>query len=325
MLNKEIIISRLALIKYLYRTGIEQSKQAEPISAFSILTLHDGVEMFLKLLAEHQNIKSDNFNFLQYWESIPELTLKESMRSFNARRVNIKHKGLLPSKSDIEISRVSVTEFFEQNTFPRFGVEFKDVSLFSLVQYENVRQHLEEAQKSLDEGRMEDCAKTIAIAFEELILSYENSKSAYFRDSPFAFGEDFTFLDSSFMGIEKDSAIKFEEKLGNFVDKVITSLKGIQKAVRIMSFGIDYKKFVKFKLLTPAVEKIHERYHISTSGRHKLTKENCQYSIDFVLDCSLKFQDFDFDIKEVLNDSPTFEDIMSPSIKSALTELSAHN
>ena len=54
MLNREIIIKRLALIKHLYRIGAEQSRQLETIASFSILSLHDSIEMFLKLLAEHK-------------------------------------------------------------------------------------------------------------------------------------------------------------------------------------------------------------------------------------------------------------------------------
>jgi len=133
MLNREIIIKRLALIKHLYKIGTEQSMQFETIASFSILSLHDSIEMFLKLLAEHKNIKSESFNFLDYWTSIPTLTLKESMRNLNARRVNIKHTGLLPSKADIEISRVNTTDFFEQNTIIHFGIDWKDISLLTLI------------------------------------------------------------------------------------------------------------------------------------------------------------------------------------------------
>ena len=35
-------------------------------------------------------------------------------------------------------------------------------------------------------------------------------------------------------------------------------------------------------------------------GQKKWTKENCQYCIDFVLDSSLKLQEFDFDINELI-------------------------
>lgn len=304
MLNRDIIIKRLALIKYLYKIGIEQSKQSETIASFSILSLHDSIEMYLKLLAEHLNVKSDGFSFLDYWTHIPSLTLKESMRNLNSRRVNIKHKGLLPSKADIEISRVNSTDFFDQNTLTQFGVNFNEISLFSLIQYDNVRKKLEKAQKALDENKIESCIEIVAIAFDELISTYEKSKSSYYGNSPFYFGKDLTFLSSFSIGIGRDYDDKVGRKLAEFVDKVKDSLEEIQKAVKIMSFGIDYKRFVKFKFLTPIITRtIGGRPVAEIWGDKKWTKENCQYCIDFVLDSSLKLQEFDFDINELIDNS----------------------
>lgn len=300
MLNNEIIIKRLALIKHLYKIGLEQSRQFETIASFSILTLHDSIEMYLKLLSEHRNIKSDNFSFLDYWTHIPTLTLKESMRNLNARRVNIKHKGLLPSKSDIEISRVNATDFFEQNTISEFGIEFKDISLLTLIQYDNVRFHLEKAQKALDENVFDDCIEFSAIAFNELLYSYEDSKIGNYSDSPFFFGKDLTFNSSFHMGIGRDWDEREGRKMAEFIDKVKDSLDSMQKAVKIISFGIDYKKFVKFKLLTPIVTRMMNGEHFAEVWeKKKWTKENCQYCVDFVLDSSLKLQEFDFDINEL--------------------------
>lgn len=300
MLNIEIINKRLALIKHLYKIGLEQSRQFETIASFSILSFHDSIEMYLKLLCEHKNIKSDKFNFLDYWTRIPTLTLRESMRNLNARRVNIKHKGLLPSKSDIEISRVNATDFFEQNTLTEFGIEFKDISLLTLIQYDNVRLHLEKAQKALDESIFDNCIEFSAIAFNELLYSYEDNKVGNYNDSPFFFGKDLTFHSSFFMGIGRDYNDQQGRKMAEFVDKVKDSLDSMQKAVKIISFGIDYKKFVKFKLLTPVVTRMMSGEHFAEVwGTKKWTKENCQYCVDFVLDSSLKLQEFDFDINEL--------------------------
>jgi hypothetical protein len=162
MLNNEMLIKRLALIKHLYSIGLEQSRQVETIASFSILSFQDSIEMFLKLIAEHKNIKSEKFNFLDYWVHIPELTLLESMRSLNARRVNIKHKGLLPSKSDIEISRVNTTDFFDQNVIIQCGIDFKDISLLTLISYDKVRIFLEDAQKCLNDRKHEFCIEKAA-------------------------------------------------------------------------------------------------------------------------------------------------------------------
>ena len=68
-----------------------------------------------------------------------------------------------------------------------------------------------------------------------------------------------------------------------------------------MSFGIDYKKYVKFKLLTPVVLKTAAGNQVThTMGKKKWNKENCQYCIDFVLESALKLQEFDFDISELI-------------------------
>lgn len=307
MLNKEILIKRLSLIKYLYQIGIEQTRQSETIAAFSILSLHDSIEMFLKLLSEHLKMNSDKYSFIDYWNNIPTLTLKESMRNLNARRVNIKHKGLLPSKADIEISRVNATDFFEQNTITQFGIEFKDISLFSLIQYKNVREHLETSQKALDENKMEDSIENSAIAFDELIYSYENNKSGYYNNSPFYFGRDLRFLSSFHLGIGRGVRDSEGKKMADFIDRVKESLEEIQNAIKILSFGIDYKKFAKFKLLTPIVTRTMNGEHFAEVwDKKKWTKENCQYCIDFVFECSIKLQEFDFDLYELIEkDEPT--------------------
>lgn len=305
MLNKEIIIKRLSLIKYLYQIGIEQSRQSETIASFSILSFHDSIEMFLKLLAEHKNVRSDKLNFLDYWTKVPSLTLKESMRNLNSRRVNIKHKGLLPSKSDIEISRVNATDFFEQNTLPQFGIDFKEISLLDLIQYDEVKMNLEIATESLENNDIEKCIEHSALAFDDLIHNYEKSKESYFGNSPFYFGKDLTFLSSFHIGIGNEFKGRTGRKLNDFIDRVKESLEGIQSAVKILSFGIDYKKFSKFKLLTPNVIRfIGGNRKAEIYGEKKWSKENCQFCIDFVIESSLKLQEFDFDINEIMDNTP---------------------
>ena len=93
MLDKEIVIRRLAVIKYLYNIGIQQSMQVETTAGFSILSFHDCAEMFLLLIAENKGIKTKDLSFMEYWDKCPELTLKESMNALKERRISIKHKG----------------------------------------------------------------------------------------------------------------------------------------------------------------------------------------------------------------------------------------
>ncbi|MES2485129.1 MAG: hypothetical protein V4581_04170 [Bacteroidota bacterium] len=296
MINQDLIIKRLALIKQLYQIGVEHTYQSETIAAFSILSFQDSIEMFLKLLAEEKNVASDKLNFMSYWTEFPFLTLKESMKNLNMRRVNLKHKGLLPSKSDIEISKINTIDFFEQNTFNCFGIEFKDVSILSLIVNQQVKTLLEEAQLAMEDNKIDECIEKTALAFDVLLLSYEKNKEGHYRYSPFFFGKDMSFNSAFFMGIT-------DRKMSDFIDNVKDSLENMQKAMKIMSFGIDYKRYIKFKFLTPVISRtMGGDYVAQIMGKRKWNKSNCQYCIDFVLDSCLKLQEFDFDVNELLED-----------------------
>lgn len=302
MLNREIIIKRLALIKYLYRQGIEQSKQFETLAAFSILSFHDSVEMFLKLAAEHLDI-SDKYHFMEYWNHIPNLTLKESMKNLNLRRVSIKHKGILPSKSDIEVSRVNTTDFFEQNTIKQFGIEFSEISLLNLITFKKVKSHLVKAESALEKNDIKTCSEETAIAFSELLNDYEKSKSSYFS-SPFYSG--YLRAVKSFysdLRVSSDKLTNDDRKLATFVDNVGKSIEEITSAIKIISYGIDYKRYMKFDLLTPSFIRSWDGHYFFKEfewEERKLTKENGQYCIDFVVESTLTMQEFNFDINEVL-------------------------
>ncbi|MCW3076124.1 MAG: hypothetical protein JWO32_733 [Bacteroidetes bacterium] len=105
-----------------------------------------------------------------------------------------------------------------------------------------------------------------------------------------------TFLSSFSLGISRDSDDGLS-KLRDFVDTVKDSIDALQKAVKITSFGIDYKEYVKFKILTPVIHRfIGGNKNAQIMGDKKWTSENCQFCIDFVIDSALKLQQFDFAI-----------------------------
>ena len=295
MISRELIIKRLSLIKYLYRIGVEQSYQVEAIASFAVLSFHDSIEMFLKLLAEHRNIKSDKFDFMTYWTEFPDLTLKESMRNLNERRKNIKHKGILLSKSDIEVCRVNTADFFEQNTVACFDIDFKDISLFSLIERKSVRDELTNAQQALNAGKYSDAIEKSAVSFAHLIYLYERNSSISSWDSPFSIGEKMN-------GFAWSHYTRIDDKLDDFIEKAAKSIEALQYVVKIVGFGIDYKRYAKFKTLTPIVTRMMNGSYVAELWREKQwTRENCQYCIDFVLDSCLKLQELDFDIRKIEN------------------------
>jgi hypothetical protein len=231
-----------------------------------------------------------------------QLTQKESMKRLNSARVEFKHNGTLPSKLAIEGFRVNATTFFEENTLPIFGIELSSVSLLDLVQYDKVRTSLKQSEEVLNQNKIEDALDKTAMAFQQLIFDYEKSKKDKFGDSPFFFGQDLTFQDSFYIDfLQLAAGDDFKQQMVDFVDKVKQSIESIQQAIKILSLGIEYRRYTRFKLLTPAVH-----YYGAGSecqirrfrDEKSLRKEDAQFCIDFVLESALKLQEFDYSLEE---------------------------
>lgn len=290
---------RLALIRYVYTVGASQSVQPEPLSAICILTFHDAAELFLQLASEHLNAGAKQPNFMDYWDLLDPkvnggLTQKESMRRLNKARVAFKHHGTLPSKLDIESFRATAMNFFLDNTPAIFGVEFNSISLLDLIACDNAKKALNEAQQHRENGLFEDALDRIAIAFEHLVDDYESRKRSRYGQSPFFFGQDMSFETSFFMGVEMGS------KFSQFIDKVNESITAMQSAIKMLSLGLDYRRYVRFNLLTPHLTCVCSgEFRVSRPQRAKSPGDDeVQYCYDFVIESALQLQEFDFTVQD---------------------------
>lgn len=302
---------RLAFIRFLFNHAVGQSKKSEPLSSASLLTFHDAIELFFGLSCEHLEVTGsrEKTYFNEYWDLIAgglngtRLTQEASIKRLNKARVALKHQGTLPSKLDVEAFRVNATNFFEENTPIVFGIQLYDVSLIELVQYEKARDYLKEAERVLKENEREDALDNVACAFEQLIRDYESTKIGEFGRSPFFFGRDMTFLSSFFLGFHRPMAGSGFDRdgMGEFVDKVKESLLSLQGAVKILSLGIDYRRYIKFKLLTPYVSfDEHGEWAINREMRGSKgipTEEDVQFCIDFVIESAISLQELDFTLE----------------------------
>lgn len=305
-------VKRLSFIKYLYQIGINQSKNSEHIAGAALLTFHDSAELFLKLSSEELNIGKSGLHFMEYWELISnelsgdkELTQKESMRRLNKARVALKHHGTQPSKIDLEAFRATITNFFQENCTLIFGIDFPSISMIDFIEPESARVKLKEAENFKSNEQIDEALDQIIIAFNVMLKDYENRKRGKFSKSPFFFGKDLNFYNSFFMGLNDDRG---NNKMAEFVDRVKESIESMQEAIKILALGIDYKKFSKFKLLTPHIEEtMNGEYIISRNSyvpREKSSKKEVQFCIDFVVEAALQLQEFDYDVEENINSAP---------------------
>lgn len=294
-------IKRLGFIKYLYNNGIKQSNMPAPMSSASILTFHDVIEQFLilsyEILGGSENTK--NFAFMNYWDKIRdlpdgvEISLKGSVKRLKDARVNLKHNGHLINEIDIESHRVTTKNFFEENTPLVFGLEFSEISLIDLVNCDEAKDNMKNAQTNLEEGNLEKSLDSVAMAFFQLIDDYEKRKKDRFGRSPFFFGESMKLISgNSLLGRER----AFRD-LSKFIDKTKNSIESMRDAMKILSLGIDYRKYTKFRLLTPEIfESFDGPQTRRIQSDFNFKEEDVQFCIDFVIESAIILQEFDFNI-----------------------------
>lgn len=270
ILNKSVL-SRLSLIKYYYEMGYDQSYQSPPSCYVSILTFHDAVELFLILGAETLDATvKDKMFILDYWNVIDQkmedkkLSLKASFKKLNQVRKSFKHYGITPSKEEIESFRRIIRNFFDENTPIIFGIEFDEISLIDLVQIDVVKEILVEVQNLEKELKFKKSLIRLGEAYWILINDF---KSHY----PFIF--------SDYIGVDIPSSTERE-------------LKYIYERLGIILLDIDYRKYIKFNLLTSRYVSSSLFSFFGEVDERDYTKEQVNSCLNFVIDCTLKIQNF---------------------------------
>jgi hypothetical protein len=299
------ILRRLAFIRYGFTLAVEQSRQPEPMSAYSLLGFHDVVEFFLQLITESLNVDKKSRAFLDYWDVIDKKTGSEplsqraAMKRLNDARVALKHHGNLPSHSQVEQFRSYVSAFFEDSTPLFFGLSFDQISMIEMVSYDDPRQSLREAEGALEAGNTESAMESIAIAFDQLLHCVNQGYFDRYHRSPYYFGEQLTF-DRPFF--RRSGPIPEDRRREQFEEKLIDVVESMQSAVRIVSLGIDYPRYARFKLLTPVATNFGSTYHVEVvqglegSIDWPPTVEACRYCLDFVIESAVRIKGTDISL-----------------------------
>jgi len=266
--------------------GINQSRLPEPMSAASVLMLHDGVELFLQVACEHLNVGKADLGFMDYFSLIDkklapkELAHRESMRRLNNSRKGLKHHGTLPSALDVEGFRAAAAEFFRDNMPVVFQVPVEAVSLADLVSAGAAREALQMAEQHLEKSEFDRAVDQIAVAFEQLMREHGIGRSHRLpHDVPIHLHR---------LGSGTDP------QLSRFLEGVAKSLSEIEGEIAMLRRGLDTRRLALFKHLTPSVA-------LSLSGAPQVrwlygikpTAESARFCFDFTVEAALHLQQTD--------------------------------
>ena len=292
----QTILKRLSFIKYLYQLGMRQSKQKTPQNSISILMFHDSIELFLQLSTEYLSASPrTNIGFMEYWGFInqklqgQQLSQKNQMNRLNRARVNLKHHGILLNESDIESFRVNTSDFFTDNCSIVFGINFSEISLIDLIDNSDVKDLVRDAVNYYEQNNIKRALEHFSLSFKVLIYDFE---------------EKFQVYRSQLFGIENFIPNCEDDAIRSDLDKISYALDNIQYKLKYLIYGIDVKNVIKFFLLTPEVTFIRtdfRNYQIDIPLPFYKEKENLysrdqlEFCKDFIINCALKLQEFDFD------------------------------
>lgn len=312
-------IRRLAFIKFLYRHGLQLLRQPEPLACASLLLFHDAAELFLELACEVQNVtrpKDKQKDFMAYWDALNDklapatVSEKAGMSTLNKARASLKHHGHMHNRLSLDSFANTLNRFFNDNTKTLFQVSFVEISLIDLVFPESAQTELKEAENALALNNRTKAASHIALAFHKTIDDFETRRRDRFGRNPFFFGESLNFVVGNSLidhsqpahmgsnrGINSGSQIDIA-KLRRTIDSIGSTVQDLQSALGIIALGIDFRKYSRFRYLTPAawhnisgecfVEDLPEDHG------NALNHEELTFCIDFVIETSLLLQESDY-------------------------------
>jgi hypothetical protein len=290
-------LRRLAFIRLLLARSVSMSQEEPPYSFDSVNRLHDVTEMFLVLAVQEKGESIQN-NFMDYWKVLAKalgrpLNYQAQFQKFNKLRVGLKHYGIDPPATEIAAARESVVALLTNECLDLFSLELEDISLASLIRCEESQLLFREAEEAWPDNKLEVFGK-LAESFETLVRDYEKRKVVGYGKSRFRSVGRLASPEQS-DSTDREQLAR-SRKRQNFDEQLISALESLDFSVMLLSLGVDYRKYGKFRMLTPwIIRPINGAIIYDPNFQRDPTKEDYEFCRDFVLQTALRFTEFDYD------------------------------
>jgi hypothetical protein len=249
---------RLTIARYLYTQALEQERKGDLLAGLALLPFHDSVELFLQTAAEtHQVSLGKSADFMAYWPAFSTaglpLPYQEQMKRFNNARVEVKHRGTLPSRHDVEGFRSAVTGFLVLTSPSLFEIEFDSISLSSLVRSDEVRSQLQTAEECVKAEKFQEALEVASKAFRLSLRYHRYGTTAVSHDQrlfdPTDVASDVRWRGRDF----GDSGIGARSRLLEAVGEMGQSLG---EAITIIAYNLDYDGYRYIRTYGPVIHEM---------------------------------------------------------------------
>jgi len=252
-MNKSTL-NKLLLSRSLYQLAKEHIQSTSGIRlSIACNLLQDAVECFLLALSEHVNADiGQATQFDKYFQQINlkiaprELPFRLRLISLNKLRVNSKHYGLEPAKSELEPLFTTVWELFNEVTRLDFGKEFATLSLVDMLRDGEAKELLRQAESAFEGA---DYAHCLILCRQAIFVKFEWSYNA----QPFLTGQPLGLMAAfgSKVPYFARNQKYLEENVKEPTDYVIYDHNALE--MELMKSGVDSVAYWNVWRLTPEV------------------------------------------------------------------------
>lgn len=286
----------LTYTKKLFLHGLEHAAgESEIDRTFGILHLDNAVERFLATILLSSGIDKPRYfphlledaeKFLINLENKIALPLKSEILALHYLRNGAQHKGIIPSKEDVERNQGYTREFLTRLTKDFFELDFEQVSMAILVRDQQASNFLSEAEQLLARGKIRESMSASLNAF----LGAMKSEQKTISGSGFLF--PYTLLESKFKEYERKLELEglqglTKKNVDDFVEKGMFMVLG--EEIEVLKLRMDYKKYRKFVDLFPGLSLLGDNIEI-VPKKESCTTEDAIFALAFCLETVLRWE-----------------------------------
>jgi hypothetical protein len=184
------VVHRLVAARHLFHLASQQVRSRRSVAAIAAINLlQDAIEAFLLAAAEHLRAEvKDRTTFTELITIVDEklgqnqaLPFKARLLAINRMRVASKHQAITPNLDELDRSLLAGREYFDDASRRVFDRPLWSIAAADEIKRDDVRQHVQSAEKAFAAGDYKSTLISIRrafyVAFEVLADINPNSGS----------------------------------------------------------------------------------------------------------------------------------------------------
>ncbi|WP_427311032.1 hypothetical protein [Cupriavidus sp. H39] len=278
-------LRQVVLAKQLFTEATNfQRRQSALHSGLAVSLAQDAVEMFLRAVYKQRcGTGQEPKDFTGVIDRIDQaagaqeelrVPFRARLTDLNKARVNFKHYGLYPDRTDARQLLEYASDFFGAATQRFFGQDFEGISLGDLVQASDIRERLHAATEAARRGESDEA---LGLAAEAVDLSVLALLDVLPNSARYSFLPDIVQHDRKTEQAWRD--------LPKHIDRNITALRRMAVTV---SLPIDLAALQRFNEFVPGLQRVLSgTYYRSKRNSEAPSPDDVDFCIRFATDFAL--------------------------------------